>query len=625
MTAGIPPTLDSDAEDVVWALQTADALWKRAEHVDAIVWLRRAAQAAGEVEHDDRALVLARMAAELSELIASEPPAIPSHIAPMSALPVAGVDALLAGSEVDVVIDSDDVIPAISIAQMQVQTAPMAFRPIPIPTFATAPPEEQPPLESLMEAVEASVLRSSSPTPPPAAVEATPQRRVSSQPPSPPAVAARVSEVPQSSPHLVRTAAEAHAGMLDPWANAEPPPLPKIASAPKIAEFDDDDEVVTSVKDLQAKPKRPPLPDRASPIVAESTVALVPPSLEPPLPIVQTFAVAAVVEARRTIPPAEPTLVSAGGLTPAPIDEAKAATDSAPVAEVVRLQIAPKIVSIPKPEASIEPPATTVEVPSVLTLDAEALARPKAEALARELETIEAFGDVPDDTRTELASAATVHALGKDEEVIGFSLAVVLEGEVDVAAVIVDMPAERLTEGRVLKPMGSLRESVPLRLICVSANARVATWKDKDIQAAFKACPWVEEDLRAHADRVLALVGVTMGPLADRLDDSIRAQITNRLIVREVPEGEELVAKGAAVRELVIVGQGVIELMDDGVAVGSVGTGEILFGNEVVGGGKAPATARAGKGGALVLAVDRAGAQELCVTLPPLLELLVGM
>ena len=78
-------------------------------------------------------------------------------------------------------------------------------------------------------------------------------------------------------------------------------------------------------------------------------------------------------------------------------------------------------------------------------------------------------------------------------------------------------------------------------------------------------------------------------------------------------------------RELVIVGQGVIELMDDGVAVGSVGTGEILFGNEVVGGGKAPATARAGKGGALVLAVDRAGAQELCVTLPPLLELLVGM
>ena len=44
----IPPTKDTDAEDVVWALQTADALWKRGERIDALVWLRRAAQAAGE-------------------------------------------------------------------------------------------------------------------------------------------------------------------------------------------------------------------------------------------------------------------------------------------------------------------------------------------------------------------------------------------------------------------------------------------------------------------------------------------------------------------------------------------------------------------------------------------------
>ena len=47
---GIPPARDTDAEDVVWALQTAEALWKRNERGDAIVWLRRAAQAAGEAE-----------------------------------------------------------------------------------------------------------------------------------------------------------------------------------------------------------------------------------------------------------------------------------------------------------------------------------------------------------------------------------------------------------------------------------------------------------------------------------------------------------------------------------------------------------------------------------------------
>src|SRR5260370_38148212 len=75
---GIPPALDSDGEDVVWALQTAEALWKRNERVDAIVWLRRAAQAAGDAEDDDRALALAREAAELADWLARNPPDPPA-------------------------------------------------------------------------------------------------------------------------------------------------------------------------------------------------------------------------------------------------------------------------------------------------------------------------------------------------------------------------------------------------------------------------------------------------------------------------------------------------------------------------------------------------------------------
>src|ERR1700733_6406733 len=73
---GIPPARKTDAEDVVWALQTADALWKRNERVDAIVWLRRAAQAAGEAEDDERAVALARNAAELTELLAIDSSAL---------------------------------------------------------------------------------------------------------------------------------------------------------------------------------------------------------------------------------------------------------------------------------------------------------------------------------------------------------------------------------------------------------------------------------------------------------------------------------------------------------------------------------------------------------------------
>src|ERR1044072_4323948 len=63
----IPPTKTTDAEDVAWGLQTADTLWKRGEKIDALVWLRRAAQAAGDANNDDRALELARYAAELTE------------------------------------------------------------------------------------------------------------------------------------------------------------------------------------------------------------------------------------------------------------------------------------------------------------------------------------------------------------------------------------------------------------------------------------------------------------------------------------------------------------------------------------------------------------------------------
>src|ERR1700744_2346092 len=67
--ADIPPTKSTDSEDVVWGLQPAHTLWRRGERIDALVWLRRAAQAAGDSNDDDRALQLARFAAELTEIM----------------------------------------------------------------------------------------------------------------------------------------------------------------------------------------------------------------------------------------------------------------------------------------------------------------------------------------------------------------------------------------------------------------------------------------------------------------------------------------------------------------------------------------------------------------------------
>jgi len=46
-----------------------------------------------------------------------------------------------------------------------------------------------------------------------------------------------------------------------------------------------------------------------------------------------------------------------------------------------------------------------------------------------------------------------------------------------------------------------------------SGTAVVATWTDASVDEAFRSIPWVEEDLRASADRVMTLVGITIGPL----------------------------------------------------------------------------------------------------------------
>lgn len=64
----IPPAKPDDPEDVSWALSTAEATWQRGEHADAIRWLRRAAEAASEAEADDRALELAKAAADLANV-----------------------------------------------------------------------------------------------------------------------------------------------------------------------------------------------------------------------------------------------------------------------------------------------------------------------------------------------------------------------------------------------------------------------------------------------------------------------------------------------------------------------------------------------------------------------------
>ena len=120
-------------------------------------------------------------------------------------------------------------------------------------------------------------------------------------------------------------------------------------------------------------------------------------------------------------------------------------------------------------------------------------------------------------------------------------------------------------------------------------------------------------------------MGITIGPLGERLDVSIREEIIGRLTMRPLAPAEIVVNEGEPVPGLLLVGIGELELIKDDKVAGTVGSGEFLFPTEVLGAGSAPATARAGAGGALVMFGDRHIAQELLVTCPPLLEVFAGM
>jgi hypothetical protein len=98
--SAFPVSTEQDDEQVTTALDTASALWTRGDAREALRWLRRAAEMAGEAGDDWRAVQLARAAADLSSELQIPPtlvPASPGPLIPRSAVanPAA---ALLAGS-----------------------------------------------------------------------------------------------------------------------------------------------------------------------------------------------------------------------------------------------------------------------------------------------------------------------------------------------------------------------------------------------------------------------------------------------------------------------------------------------------------------------------------------------
>lgn len=482
---GIPPVIPTDAEDVAWALQTADTLWKRTEHVDAIVWLRRAAQSAAEAEDDNRALVLARQAANLAEWSAHEAYSAPTQKKarqPGARLPGNDDEDASAQTFPDGILEVDDI-------AIDVPSTPDPMEDSPVSAELEEEDEEDEPI--------------------------TAERKLS-------ATSSRL-----LAPVVVPTAAEKHAGLLDPWAEEALPP-PRQSSRP---------------------------PGSAG----------------------------------------EPT---------------KTARD-----EVVTSARVPAPLSGSHRSASVAPPSAIAAASAAQRLDR-----------TLDLSGIDAFADMPADVRDRFARAARVASVPLGENWTDFVLAVVIEGSFDVSSTTRSVAARRLDKNGVACSRGTIEHATPMRLTAVRDAGKLAIWDNQSAQELVRTCPWVDDNLRAGSDLLQASVGLAMGPLGERLDPVLRAEVAAKLRLRALLPDEVLATRGKPVPGLFVVGAGELEADgDNGLPPATIRAGQFLFPHEVLQASPAPATVRAARGGALVLFADRGAAQELLVTCPPLLEIFAGM
>jgi hypothetical protein len=221
---------------------------------------------------------------------------------------------------------------------------------------------------------------------------------------------------------------------------------------------------------------------------------------------------------------------------------------------------------------------------------------------ASALENVEAFADLPPETRARLASLARVEVLGADDEVSGFGAALLVAGAASVCATIVDERVSRAEPGVLVPTRGTFADAIALRVVAGSSGARVATWDQAVIDEALRSCPWVIEELAARADSLQALAGATMGPLGE-LDEATRDRVLALLSVRVARPQEAVSAAGAAAA---LVCAGSVDATAGGAPL-VVRAGEVLFPKAE------PEGAKAGAQGAILLVGDASAAAALAV------------
>ena len=607
MTEPYPPfpePLEDDDDDVAWALQTAKVQWTRGGQADAIVWLKRAVDSADQLGQVWRANDLRRMTDDLAAALARptrRPPAPLPRFEPGDQL----VDDLLNAHD-------DNSVTAVPPPIAQRSSLPPGRSSLP-PIGSPLPP---PPLRSSIPPARSSL--------PPAAPVRTPP--VTAQTPMRSSLPAGRSSLPPAR------------GTLPPLGSSLPPPPVRSSLPPPPtthssyapvddAEFEEDivleDDVDDDAPELEvASARESAVSLRDSEFELRASAVELREEIELRDSEVELSDEVAIIDDQELEDDDE---IEDDALdVPAPArhryDSEELPTQ--PHIDQDRFPLSLLGASLPTPPAPapLAPPASAPRA-SAPRASAPLPVDPDPHVADVLLGEVRGLEDVPPEGQTILAREARVERLNEDEEISSFGLALVVRGSVKVMPAIADLACARVGKGDIVWSEGNLDDGVVLRLVAGEDATEVAVWDAELLKSSVRDYPWVVEDLKALADRFQALAGVAMGPMGERLDDSLRAMVTDRCEVKRLLPNELLTTKGKPVGGMYIMAAGRLEIMAGNEVESELGPGDFLFGAQVLSNGAAPADSRAGKGGALVLFAPRSIAHDLLLSVPPLLEI----
>jgi len=643
----LPSPIEGDPEDVAWALQTADALWKRGEYADAVGWIRKAANAAADAEHDTRVIELAKAAAELSSLVEAFGPPPPQQPSPR----------VPSGVEIDV-----------DVAIEPTPAAPIAAPSKPPPKKPPGPPPKKSPrlptpnpvpsplrAVSYADVASAGVFEGPYGSPPiadpiPPSHDPDSSRAFPSVPPSPPDFAPTPMAMPVAKsippdrepprPHVAIAPDVPRTQRTSTAPFGTPDPGASLASLPKYRHVDPEEtsEDLVAAIEVPPRPMRPasPPPPRLSenPDVVTSARSVPPPPRPSGGPRLGTPVMGSVPPPKVSlIPSALPADVGDEGVQ-------RHVSDAPPRvgshASAVHIPPAPRTPTM-RPESNKPPPQssrlrTTAGFPSVppppKVLHAPALSDAPftGKTVLLDPSMFEVLADVPDDAREALVRLSEKVALLPEEATGAPALVIVMQGELEVRAPGFITKLDVVTAGqvRILVPFAPADGS--LQVVGGPKGARFLSLGLDAIERLRATAPWVVQELEPASDDVHVVAGILRGRHGPRLDGAMLEVILARAKTMRLAPGAKVVKQGEAVRALIVVGAGELTLRggDESNAplLDTVPLGEVLFATELLGRRPSPATVRAGDRGALVIVSTRAATEELLVTVPPLLELL---